>query len=288
MITAMTSPRRRVLVMTILCGSLTLPILAQGQAAPAPPPAGGAAKPGQAPGQAPLALEDRYLGLKHHASFAISGGFDLDFIGDIINGGLGSIDDRQIAVRQAQPWPEVYVALPKRAQASVGFALFQHDEIVARVSQAHYVSEPLGNAGNFAGTAGNETITVNFSDYRERAWEVGWRHYLIATRTFKQYGNILFGVRTVDPIRATIIASGPENTLGTVRMYGRSKCNTVTLEMGLSVERGHFGLYTEVGLHWQNKLTRDDTDLVPWLLQPINNNGPRVYMPLQFGLVFRL
>ena len=269
----MTRRIERALLLALFCGWATSRASAQG------PPDLGTPVPSPEPA---------FQGIKHHASFMISGGFDLDVFGNFIEGGLGARDGHQIAVRQALPWPSVYIAVPRRAQASVGFGVFQHDEIVARASKADYVGGVIDDIGNLAGTAGNETVTIAFSQYHERAWEAGWRHYLVMTRRVKQYVNMLYGIRTVQPISGTYSTSGPEGTLGTLRLYDESRCKTVSLEMGLSVEVSHVGFFVEAGFRWQQKLNRQDNELAAWSLQPVNNTGLRFYIPAQFGIVFRL
>ena len=231
---------------------------------------------------------DATTGIKHHVSFGLSGGFDLDVFGDILMGGLGERNGQQLAVRQARPWPDIYVAVPKSAQVSVGFGVFRRDEVIARLSRATYTSEPVTDAGNFAGQTGSEALIASLSSYREQSWELGWRRYLAMTKRYKQYAQFLYGIRTVEPISATFSVDGPEGTLGTLRLYDRSKLKAMALEVGLTLEFGHVGVFTEVGAHWQGKLKGNDDDLATWSLQPINNTGARFYMPLQFGLLFRL
>jgi hypothetical protein len=275
----MTTRATRTLIVIVFAG-LGLAAPARAQA-----PAGG-----QLPPAAPIELkaQDAVPGLKYHASFQISTGFDLDVLGNIINGALGTIGTSQIAIRQARPYPDIYVTVPKRSQVTAGFGVFQHDEIIGRISRATYTADPLTDAGNFAGAAGNETVAVAFSPYREKTWEVGWRRYFVMTRRAKQYANFLYGVRTVDPISGVFSVSGPEGTLGTARMYDRSKLKSFSLEVGLTYEMAHAGLYVEFGGRWQQKLKRIDDDLAVWGLQEANNTGIRFYMPLQFGVLFRL
>src|SRR5581483_8978990 len=123
------------------------------------------------PGGTALIAKDDYKGIKHQFSFAISGGFDLDVLGDLVNGSLGQQGDTQVAIRQAQAWPDIYVAVPKRAELTIGYAVFERDEVIARVGRATYTSDPLTTAGNYATPLATGDVTLAMTQYRERAWE---------------------------------------------------------------------------------------------------------------------
>jgi hypothetical protein len=203
-------------------------------------------------------------------------------------GVLGTQNGTQIAIRQARPWPDIYVTIPKRVEATIGFAVFQKDEVLARIGRATYTSDPMTDAGNYATVQATGDVTLTMSQYRERAMELGWRHYLVMTRGVKQYANFTYGIRTVDPMSATLVANDGSQNFGTFRLYDRSRLRTMSLEIGLTYDIGHAGLFAEVGGRWQQRLARQDDDLIPWSMQELNNTGPRFYMPLQFGVLFRL
>jgi hypothetical protein len=266
---------RRALLALLPCACVAVPASAQ-----QPTPPGGGLM---------LTTQDTFKGIKNHVSFMLSGGFDLDVFGDVISGALGQrADGAELAIRATRPYPDVYVALPRRAQIALGFGLTQHNEIVARLSKATYTSEPLTDAGNFVGPEGEGGVTMDVSQCRERSWEVGWRHYMMMTKRVKQYANILGGVRTIQPISAAI-STEPTGPIGDFRLYDLSKVKTLAVEVGLTVElKGHAGVFAEVGAHAQQKLKRDDEDLKTWGLEPVNNTGGRFYMPFQVGFIFRL
>lgn len=241
-----------------------------------------------APGAFQLIPAEPLQSVRYHASFMLSGGFDLDVFGNVLEGALGARDRAQLAVRQSVPWPDVYVAVPKRAELTVGFGVFRKDEVVLRLSHTTYTSEPLQDAGNYVEPGAAGDLTVGVSRYRERSWEIGWRHYLVLTRRVKQYANMIYGIRTVDPISADFLVSEPVGRIGTFRLYDRSEVPTISLELGLTFEAAHVGVFAQVGGRWQGKLRRNDDELAAWSLQGVNNTGPRLYIPLQFGVLFRL
>ncbi len=268
---AMRSLLRSVVVGGTLLAAVTSPVLAQGVIGP---PAGA------------MLPKPNIKGVKYHVSLMVSGGFDMDLFGDFVEGQLGLHDGHQLAIREPRPWPDVYVKVPRRRQATVGFGVFKKDEIIARVSKADYTATPMTDAGSYAGDTANEPMTLAVSPYHERSLEFGWRHYLVMTPRVKQFANIVFGHRTIQPISGVL--SIPEGTLGTVRLYDRSRVKTFSLEIGLSVEAAHMGVFVNSGIRWSHRLSRNDTDLIDFGLTKINNSGPRIYMPLQFGLLFRL
>lgn len=242
----------------------------------------------QPPGGLVLRPQDTFKGLKGHVSVMLSGGFDLDVFGDVVTGVLGHRDDAQLAIRAPRPWPDLYVAIPKRVEVAVGYAVTQKLEVVGRFSRANYTSQPLRDAGSFASLLGEGTVTLDLTPYRERSWEIGVRKHMKMTRRSKQYANLMYGLRTVEPIAAGISTTAPEGTIGTFRFYDRSKVKSISIEVGFTFEFGHVGLFTQVGARVQGRLKRIDEDLAPWSLELANNTGGRFYMPLQAGVLFRL
>lgn len=270
--------RRRCLVWAAaVCTAIALAPAAPARAQQPTPPPG-----------AFLLPQETLKGIKHHASFMLSGGFDLDVIGNVVEGALGQQGSTQIAVTQSLPWPDVYVAVPKRVEFVAGFGIFQKDEIIGRVSRTTYTADPVEKAGNYAGPGQAGDVTLNATPYRERSWEIGWRHYMVVKPRAKQYVNIVYGVRTVDPISVDFRAAEPVGHLGTLRAYGQSRPKTFGLELGLTFEAGHVGVFAQVGARFVQRLQQQDDELAGWKLEAVNDTGTRFYMPLQFGLLLRL
>lgn len=227
-----------------------------------------------------------FLGIKHKLSVTFSGGFDLDVIGNIINGVLGRQGDDQLAIRSVVAWPDIYVSVPKRPELTLGFGFAQKDEVVLRLSRANYSADPF-DAGNFVDDLGDHALTLEVSPYKEQSWEIGLRHYMVMTPRAKQYINLMYGNRIIEPIQAVFRVADRTEPLGTFRLYDRSTVKTFGLEMGLTIERGHVGVFTQVGARFVRRMKRNDEDLAPWAMEFANNTGVRFYMPLQFGVVFR-
>lgn len=222
-----------------------------------------AAAPARAQQAAPVQLipDEKTPPIKHHATFTLSGGFDLDVIGSIVTGALGQKDDAQLAIRQTLPWPDLFVTLPKRAEFSAAFGVFEKDEAVVRLSKASYAADPLTDAGNFAGRAGDGVLTLQLSEYREQSWEIGFRHYLMNKSKAKQYANLMYGRRDIDAMSMRLSAPSPIGPIGTFRLYEKSSVPTFSLEVGMTWEFGHVGVFGQVGGRWVSRMKRDDTDL---------------------------
>jgi hypothetical protein len=266
---------RRAAIFGFLCLGVFVSIGAPAFAQPAP----------QAPVR--LTVADPFQGIKKQVSLSLSGGFDLDVIGSYANGVLGRQGDAQVAIRQAVPWPDAYVAVPKRLEFVIGYGFAQKDEVVLRLSRAVYPASRTADVGNYVDDAGEQVLTLDVSPYKEQSWEIGLRHYMTMTRRAKQYVNIMYGNRMIDPLAATF-RLGTDNSLGTFRFYDKSTVKTFGLEMGLTIERGRAGAFAQVGARFVRRLKRNDEDLAPWAMEFANNTGVRFYMPLQFGVLFRL
>jgi hypothetical protein len=247
-------------------------------AQPAPPPA----PPGV------LTVADSFKGIKKQLSFAFSGGYDLDVIGSYANGVLGRRDTTQVAIRQALPWPDAYEAIPKRTEFALGFGFAQKDEVVLRLSRAHYPASRAEDVGNYVDDVGEQVLSLDVSPYKELSWEIGLRHFMKMKRRSKLYVNLMYGNRIIEPLSAAFQLGNAGESIGTFRFYDKSTVKTFGLEMGLTIERGRAGVFTQVGARFVRRLKRNDEDVAAWEMQFVNNTGVRFYMPLQFGVLFRL
>lgn len=110
------------------------------------------------------------------------------------------------------------------------------------------------------------------------------RKYNGSSRHFRQYLQIEGGMKRVQPINVNLQAPG-----GAVaaRLYGQSRMPTAGIDFGVMFEWRHTGLFIEAGGRWQRRLTGDDTDLLGYGLDSINDTGIRLYMPVTTGLYFR-
>ena len=257
-----------------------------------------AAAQGPPPG-APASLPPTELGIKGRLSIMASGGLDLDVFGEVVNFGLSCNNDltegptaciqqqRIIQVDRVLHYPDVYVSVPKRLNASVGFGIFQKDELIVQVSRSSSAAEPGIDVGNFISPEGNRSLFGTFTTYKDTAIEGGLRHYLKATGRAKSYVNLTYGRRMVEAITADLIAAGSDGDLGTIRLYDKATLSTASAVFGITLERGLIGAYLEAGFRWTARLVRQDGDLRPLALEAINNSGPRVFMPANIGLMLR-
>ncbi len=230
--------------------------------------------------------EQAQFSVKHHFSFFLSGGWDLDVIGNLLKQTEGSFNGQQVIIEPPQTaYTDIYVATPKRGEAAVGFGISKRSEIVFRVSQARYQSSPAAIG------APNDALTVSMTPYREQSLELGLRHYFATGRTFRRYANFMFGQRKIDALSGTFTGDPTfltDPNIGVLRLYGASTVPSISLEFGQTYETKHIGIFLEGGMRWQQRLNRIDDDLTPLGLQLANNTGGRLYIPLQFGVLFRL
>jgi hypothetical protein len=257
-----------------------------------------AAAQGPPPG-APASLPPVELGIKGRLSIMASGGLDLDVFGEVLNFGLSCDNDltegptaciqqqRIVQVERAIHYPDVYVSVPKRLNASIGFGIFQKDELIVQVSRSSSAAEPDVNIGNMLSAEGNRPLRGTFTTYKDTSIEGGLRHYFKATGRAKSYVNLTYGRRMVEAITADLIAAGSDGNLGTIRLYDKATLSTAAAVFGITVERGLIGMYLEAGFRWTAKLVRQDDDLRPFSLEGINNTGPRTTMPANIGLMLR-
>lgn len=247
----------------------------------------------------PAALPPVEVGIKGRLSLMASGGVDLDVFGEVVTFGLSCNNDtsegataciqqqRIIQMDRILHYPDVYVSIPKRLNASVGFGIFQKDELIVQVSRSRSAAEPGIDTGNVISAEGNRPLFGTFTEYEDTSIEGGIRHYLKPAGHTKSYVNLTYGRRMVEAITADLAAAGNDGNLGTIRFYDKATLSTASVVFGITVERGLLGAYLEAGFRWTAKLVRQDDDLRPLAIEGINNTGPRTSMPVNLGLMVR-
>jgi hypothetical protein len=257
-----------------------------------------AAAQGPPPGDQ-VALPKTELGIKGRLSVMASGGLDLDVFGEVVTFGL-SCDNtlttgptacnqqpRIIQVDRIAHYPDVYVSVPKRLNASVGFGIFQKDELIVQVSRSSSAAEPGIRIGNLISAQGTRPLNATFTTYQDTSIEGGLRHYLKAVGRSKSYVNLTYGRRMVEAITADLIAAGTDGNVGTVRFYDKATRSTAAVVFGITFEKGMIGAYLEAGFRWTAKLVGQDGDLEPLAISVINDTGQRIFMPANVGILFR-
>lgn len=253
----------------------------------------------QGPPTGPVAsLPKTELGIKYRLSVMVSGGLDLDVFGEVVVPGLNCDPDltegptacrNQTRIVQSSGvahYPDVYVAVPKRFHASVGFGIFQKDELIVQVSKNRSLAEQDISLGQVVTSGGSQPLRATFTTYEDSSIEGGWRHYFRAVGRSKSYVNLTYGRRKVEAITADLVAGGNDN-LGTVRFYDAATLQTAAIVFGVTYERWHMGVFVEAGARWTPRLVRQDADLRPLGIDMINNTGARIFMPANFGLMVR-
>ena len=220
------------------------------------------------------------LPIRWHVIVWGSGGLDLDVIGNVTTGAIGTIRGTQMLV-DTTAFPDVYVKTPRRYSVGLGLGVFDQTELFVRYSETNNPASTV-LIGRFG--SNDNLFAVAFDNYRERTIEGGLRHYMGASLHFREYFALNGGLKTVQPISLNLQAPG-----GAVpaRLYNLSKVPTLGLDFGVQIEFRHIGLFLEAGARYQKRLVREDGDLTNYGLEDLNNSGIRLFMPVQTGLYFR-
>ncbi len=202
---------------------------------------------------------------------------------------VGETPTRIITIDAQAPYPKIYVATPKRWLATAGFGVFQKDELIVHVSGTKNIAGPDIRLGELITAEGRRTLTATFTSYKDRSIEGGLRHYFKAVGDSKSYVNLLFGRRKIEAISMTLVATGNDGNLGTVRVYDGATLPTAAIVFGVTYEKGFAGVFIEGGARWTQRLPRQDDDLraLGPGLEPANNTGSRVFMPANIGILLR-
>lgn len=218
--------------------------------------------------------------VKGHFSVFVSGGLDLDVLGDVNGGALGTIRGTQMLL-DPTAYPDVYVRTQRRRSVGIGFGVFKKVELFARYQDANNPAETV-----LIGRFGSNTnlFAVSYDNYKDSLIEFGLKKYLASPRSSRVYVALSGGMKTVEPISMTLQVPG-----GNVRteLYSKSRIPSYGLEFGVTLEYHRIGLFLESGFRYQKRLTRNDNDLALYGLETANNTGIRFYMPANLGVIFR-
>jgi hypothetical protein len=250
------------------------------------------------PGDATM-IKPIETGVKGDLTLMVSGGLDLDFLGEVLGYGVSCDPDltegstacsqqtRIVTVDRLVHWPDAYSSLPTRATATLGVGIFNKDELIVSVSMGRATGVQNLRVGEVISLEGRRNMNVAFSQYKDRTIEGGLRHYLKAVGTVKGYVNLTYGIRQIEAITGTFAGSGNDGNVGTLRLYDKATLPTAGIVFGAAFERGRLGFFVESGFRWTRRMTRQDDDLRPLAMEAINNTTQRVFLPANLGLVLR-
>ena len=207
-------------------------------------------------------------------------GLDLDVIGNVTSGALGTLRGTNILV-DSTAYPDVYVRTQRRRYVGVGLGIFEKTELFARYQEA---SNPAATVviGQFG--AATNTFAINFDTYKDRLIEGGLRKYLASPKSSRVYFALSGGMKSVQPLGMTMQAPG-----GNVpaQLYGKSRVLSLGMDFGVTLESHKVGLFLEAGMRYQGRLNRNDSDLTAYGLQALNDTGMRLFMPATVGVLVR-
>lgn len=273
----------RARVLAVLCVMLVWPSAAMGQAKPA---------------DATL-IKAIDTGVKGDISLSVSGGLDLDFLGEVLGYGISCDPEltagatacnqqtRILTVDRLVHWPDAYSTIPTRVTATLGIGIFNREELIVSVSMGRGTGIQNLRVGEVISLEGRRDMNVAFSQYKDRTIEGGLRHYLKAVGSVKGYVNLTYGIRQIEAITGTFAGSGNDGNVGTLRLYDKATLPTAGVVFGASFDRGLLGFYVESGFRWTRRMVRQDDDLRPLAMVDINNTTQRVFLPANLGIVIR-
>ncbi|TAK16300.1 MAG: hypothetical protein EPO35_05655, partial [Acidobacteria bacterium] len=133
--------------------------------------------------------------VKGHFSVFGAVGLDLDVLGDVTAGALGSVRGTPTLVQNAA-YPDVYVKTQHRRYLGASFGFSKKTEIMARYQEANNPAATI-LLGTFGSSAAS--FPVEFSNYKDRMIEFGLRHYFATPKRTREYFSLLYGLKTVEP-----------------------------------------------------------------------------------------
>jgi len=207
-------------------------------------------------------------------------GLDLDVIGDVTAGAVGTIRGTSVLVNPTA-YPDVYVRTQRRRYLGVGFGIFDRTELFARYQAANNPAAAVV-IGQFGSSA--QTFGVNFDSYKDQLIEFGIRKYIASPKSSREYFALMGGMKTVQPIGMTLQVPG-----GNVQteLYGKSRVPSIGLDFGVTLEFHRIGVFAESGFRYQGRLNRNDAELATYQLQTANDTAFRLFMPATIGLLIR-
>jgi hypothetical protein len=218
--------------------------------------------------------------VRGHVSVWGAMGLDLDVIGNVTAGAVGTIRGTGVLI-DATAYPDVYVRTQRRRSVGVGFGIFDRTELFARYQDANNPAATVV-IGQFGSSS--QTFGVGFDNYKDRLVEFGLRKYIASPKASREYFALVGGMKTVEPIGMTMQVPG-----GNVQaaLYDKSRVLALGLEFGITVEYHKVGVFAETGFRFQKRLARNSGDLEAYGLQDLNHTGIRLFMPATLGLLVR-
>lgn len=227
-----------------------------------------------------LPAAGRAEGIKGTWSVSLQAGTDLELSGDVHEGGSGTVLTLPTSV-QARSWGDVYDP-GFRGQLALGYGVTARSEVFLRGS---YYEASAGTLQ--VGTVANLPLNADFSEYEEWGVEVGYRHFFSADRKFKPYVAVAAGLRMISELPSTFSVPAANVVLPDVPFYESSTVGVLGADIGFSYDLSEsvaLGLAT--GPRFQTALS-DVDGLAGTGLEPINDTGSRISMPIFATLSFR-
>jgi hypothetical protein len=221
----------------------------------------------------------RAEGMKGKWSLSLQGGTDLELSGNVHEGGSGQVLGLPTNV-EARSYSDVYDP-SFRGQLSIGYGVAEKGEIFLRGSYYKMSSSTLQ-----VGTVANLTLNADFAEYKEWGVEAGYRHFF-GDKKFKPYIGVAGGLRMISELPSTFSVPAANVVLPDVPFYDSSTVGVFGADLGFSYDLSEsVAIGIETGPRFQTSLS-DVDGLAGTGLEPINDTGSRVSMPIYASLSFR-
>jgi hypothetical protein len=212
---------------------------------------------------------------KWNVDFAI--GWDNSISGNINSGAIGSLNGQTVAILK-NPYEDVY-GTGLHLRFGGGYKLNDLNEARATFS-FQSLDADLASMGDY----GASRLYGQYSDYQSFTLDVGIRHYMKSTGTFRPYAEGTIGVGFVDKVDVELVAPQANLTVDNTDFYDQTAAFTFAGNAGVRWNMSdRIGLFTQIGLRYVTGMSRVD-DLVGTGLDTLNDKSARWTLPFLMGI----
>lgn len=173
--------------------------------------------------------------------------------------------------------------------AELGYGLSNSSELFGSVRYLEAKGNKINVGQAAAGAPVNASLPVlgDFSDYKALSVELGFRQYLMPESGISPYLAARVGVTRISEISSTFTVPDAGITLSNTPFSDSTWAVSAGADLGLSIKLSEgFFLQPEVGLHYTDGASGDDSALGGLGLSSINDYGSRLSVPVRVRAKF--